>query len=674
MDRVKKLINAAEDVVGEALDGLTLTAPGVARLAGSTTAVRSDVEAVRAAGHVALLSGGGAGHEPAHAGYVGQGMLTGAVAGDVFTSPSVDAVLDAIRAVASPRGVLLIVKNYTGDRLNFGLAAELARAEQIDVATVVVADDVALAAQAGAGRRGLAGTVLVHKVAGAAAEAGLPLAEVAARAQRTADAVGTMGLALSPCVVPAAGKPGFFLDDNEIEWGLGIHGEPGVARAALQPAHEVVDRLITAIVADRGIKPGARVVLLVNGLGATPPMELSIVADAAVRDLRRREVTVERVWTGNFLTALDMAGCSLSLLSVDDEVLAALDAPTTAPAWPRPVPLGGVVVAASPAAQIEVGTLDAHDPVRRALETVAEVLIANRDELTALDREVGDGDMGISLARGAAAVLAECPRYPGERGPAAVLRAASATVRRSVGGTSGPLYAILLLRAAAALSAAEAATGPSAPATAQPAIRSGTGPSAWAAALRAAVDGVCEVGGAQVGDRTMVDALAPAAATFSARLDDGATWQEALAEAVRAGKGYVAVHGANIMGWDGDGLDPADRPLFELLGNRYLSHGPGHHEGRHTIRIVGGAHPITAGIEDFELFDEYYEFELADDDIQVIAQRHRADGVVIPVMYAREAGRGRVVYLALGHDMRVWGDPSFQRLVRQALAWVAHLS
>jgi len=542
MDGVKKLINAADDVVGEALDGLTLTAAGVARLAGSTTAVRSDVEAVRAAGQVALLSGGGAGHEPAHAGYVGRGMLTGAVAGDVFTSPSVDAVLDAIRAVATPGGVLLIVKNYTGDRLNFGLAAELARAEGIDVATVVVADDVALAAEGGAGRRGLAGTVLVHKVAGAAAEAGLPLAEVAARAQRVADAVGTMGLALSPCVVPAAGKPGFFLDADEIEWGLGIHGEPGVERATLRPVHDVVDRLVTAIVADRAIKPGDRVALLVNGLGATPPMELSIVADAAVRDLRRREVVVERVWAGNFLTALDMAGCSLSVLGVDDELLAALDAPTTAPAWPHAVSPGGAVVPAAPAVAVEEGALAAGDPVRRALEAVAEVLIADRDRLTELDRAVGDGDLGISLARGAAAVLAECPRYPGERGPAAVLRAASATVRRTVGGTSGPLYAILLLRAAAALPA-EGASAP-AWAAALPAEGAGAGPQAWAAALRAAVDGVREVGGAAVGDRTMVDALAPAAETFAGGLDDGASWPEALAAAVRAAQDGTAATAA----------------------------------------------------------------------------------------------------------------------------------
>jgi dihydroxyacetone kinase len=576
MGRVKKLINDAGDVVGEALDGLTLTAAGIARLAGSTTAVRSDVEAVRAAGQVALLSGGGAGHEPAHAGYIGAGMLTGAVAGEVFTSPSVDAVLAAIRAVASPGGVLLIVKNYTGDRLNFGLAAELARAEGVEVATVVVADDVALAAESGTGRRGLAGTVLVHKVAGAAAEAGLPLAEVAARAQRAADSVGTMGLALSPCVVPAAGKPGFFLDAEEIEWGLGIHGEPGIERATLQPAHATVDRLLGAILADRGIEAGTRVALLINGLGATPPMELSIVADAAVRDLRRREVVVERVWAGNFLTALDMAGCSLSVLPVDDEVLAALDTPTTAPAWPhtvhfgRPASLGGAVVTAARAEPAPAGVLAVDDPVRQALEAVAEVLIADRDRLTEMDREVGDGDMGISLARGAAALLAECPRYPGEQGPAALLRAMSATVRRSVGGTSGPLYAILLLRAAAALSETAAATaaetdarsGSGVEAAAQAGPRTGAGPQAWAAALRAAVDGVRQVGGAEVGDRTMVDALAPAAVAFSAQLDDGASWPEALRAAVDAAQ----------EGADATASITARLGRSSYLGDRVLGH------------------------------------------------------------------------------------------------------
>ncbi|WP_189079169.1 dihydroxyacetone kinase subunit DhaL [Mangrovihabitans endophyticus] len=509
---MKKLINDAGDVVGEALDGLTRTCAGIARLAGSTTAVRADVDEVRAAGQVTLLSGGGAGHEPAHAGYVGPGMLTAAVAGEVFTSPSVDAVLDGIRAVASPAGVLLIVKNYTGDRLNFGLAAELARAEGIDVATVVVGDDVALAAEAGAGRRGLAGTVLVHKVAGATAATGAKLDKVAAAAQRAADAVGTMGVALSPCTVPAAGQPGFMLDVDEIEWGLGIHGEPGVERADLRSAAAVAQRLVEAIADDRGIGAGQRVAVLANGLGATPPMELSIVADAAARCLTDRGIVVARIWAGNFLTALDMSGCSISVLPVDDALLAALDAPTSAPAWPQTVTaVEPAVRQAPPASDGVAGTLNGDDPVRRALEAAAETLISARDELTELDREVGDGDMGISLARGAAAVLAECPAYPGDAGPAAVLRAASATVRRSVGGTSGPLYAVLLLRAAASLEEG----------------------GDWATAFRAAVAGVCEVGGADVGDRTMVDALAPAAETFSARLPYS-SGRQALTEAAEA--------------------------------------------------------------------------------------------------------------------------------------------
>ncbi|WP_306214995.1 dihydroxyacetone kinase family protein [Actinoplanes sp. RD1] len=532
---MKKLINAPGDVVAEALDGLTRTSAGIARLAGSTTAVRSDIAQVVAAGRVTVLSGGGAGHEPAHAGYVGAGMLTAAVAGEVFTSPSVDAVLDGIRAIASPGGVLLIVKNYTGDRLNFGLAAELARTEGLAVETVVVADDVALDTASRTGRRGIAGTVLVHKVAGAAAEAGLPLAEVARLARRAADAAGSMGLALSPCTVPAAGQPGFLLGPDEAEWGLGIHGEPGVERGTLPAAADVAERLIATIADDRGIGSGDSVALLVNGLGATPPMELTVMADAAARVLRKRGITPVRTWAGTFLSALDMAGVSISLLPVDDELLPLLDAPTAAPAWPATVSTPeGAVLAAPPAVAVETGTLPATDPVRRALEAVAETLISHRDELTAMDREVGDGDLGISLARGAAALLAECPGYPGEQGPAAVLRAASATVRRSVGGTSGPLYAILLLRAAAAIEA----TG------------------SWAEALRAGTEGVREAGGAAPGDRTMIDALDPASRA--------ATVEEAAA-AARAGAAATADLTASLG-------------RSSYLGNRVLGHpDPGAH-------------------------------------------------------------------------------------------------
>jgi dihydroxyacetone kinase phosphoprotein-dependent L subunit len=384
----------------------------------------------------------------------------------------------------------------------------------------------------------------VHKVAGAAAEAGRSLDEVARRAQRVADTVGTMGLALTPCTVPAAGQPGFLLDGDEIEWGLGIHGEPGVERAGMRPADEVVERLVTAIVADRGIKAGARVALLVNGLGATPPMELSIVAGAAARDLRGRGIAVDRVWAGNFLTALDMAGCSLSVLPVDDDVLAALDAPTAAPAWPGTVTAteSAVIAAPSPAAGAPTGTLAPDDPVRRALEAVAEAMISVRDELTELDREVGDGDLGISLARGSAAVLADCPTYPGQDGPAAVLRATSATLRRSIGGTSGPLYAIMLLRAAAALPSST--------------------PQNWAAAFHAGVAGVREVGGAELGDRTMVDALSPAADAFEAAVAGGAPWREALSAAADAAAAGAAAT-ANVR---------ARLGRSSYLGDRVLGH------------------------------------------------------------------------------------------------------
>jgi dihydroxyacetone kinase len=332
-----------------------------------------------------------------------------------------------------------------------------------------------------------------------------------------------MGLALTACTVPAAGRPSFDLAGDEMEWGLGIHGEPGVRRSALRPASEIVAGLVARIVEDRGITAGRPVALLVNGLGATPPAELSIVAGAAVRELRDRDVPVLRAWTGTFLSALDMAGCSISLLPVDDDLIAALDAPTTAPAWPGPglVPDAPATVAA-PAANDEPadggpapgGGLTPDAPLRRALEAAARALTAAEPELTALDREVGDGDLGTSLARGAAAVLAGLDRYPGD--DAAALRAASAAVRRSVGGTSGPLYAVMLLRAAAALEHT---------------------PGDWAGALTAAVDGVRDVGGADVGDRTMVDALAPAAAALAGTGDVS----EAVAAAERGAAGTAGV-------------------------------------------------------------------------------------------------------------------------------------
>jgi len=518
---MKKLINDVSTVVPDMLDGLVALNPHLSLLQGGTIVVRADAEAVAARGEVALISGGGSGHEPAHGGYVGHGMLSAAVAGEVFTSPSTDAVLDAIRAVAGPAGVLLIVKNYTGDRLNFGLAAEIARAEGIPVEMVIVADDVALTALGDhAGRRGLAGTVLVHKIAGAAASRGMPLAEVARIARETAASLGTMGVALTPCTVPAAGKPGFELADGEIEWGLGIHGEPGVARGTLEPAEAIVGKLLAKIVDDLALQAGDRVALLVNNLGGTPSSELNVVAGAALRELSRRGIQVERAWAGTFLSALEMAGISLTLLRVDDERLALLDAAAHTSAWPA---LSGrvaqVSVRSAPVApqQASGATLAREATLRRAIEAVCACLLEAEPMLTGMDQRVGDGDLGISLARGARAVQHELDSYAAESSPGAVLRGMSATLRRMVGGTSGPLYAVMLLRAAAALESSGATTAQQ-----------------WATAFSAGVDGLMELGGAKPGDRTMVDALKPAADALHRALAQAATTDVALTAAVEA--------------------------------------------------------------------------------------------------------------------------------------------
>jgi dihydroxyacetone kinase len=518
---MKKLINDVSAVVPEMLDGLAALNPGLSLLQGGTIIVRADGEAAARRGEVALISGGGSGHEPAHAGYVGPGMLSAAVAGEVFTSPSTDAVLDAIRAVAGPGGVLLIVKNYTGDRFNFGLAAEIARAEGIAVEMVIVADDVALSASGEhAGRRGLAGTVLVHKIAGAAAAEGRPLNEVAQAAREAAEMLGTMGVALTPCTVPAAGKAGFELADGEIEWGLGIHGEPGVERGALEPADAIVARLLTKIVDDLQLQAEERVALLVNNLGGTPQSELNIVAASALRYLAARRVNVERAWAGTFLSALEMAGVSLTLLRLDDQRLAWLDAAARTSAWPA---LSGRVARASvkdvPAAPDDTGgaRLARESALRHVIEAVCACLIEAEPVLTEMDQRVGDGDLGISLARGARGILHEIHTYPAETTPGAVLRAVSATVRRVVGGTSGPLYAVMLLRAGSVL---DQSSGPAA--------------KRWAEAFSAGVAALMALGGAHPGDRTMVDALLPAVDALQAALAQSADTDAALKAAVDA--------------------------------------------------------------------------------------------------------------------------------------------
>jgi dihydroxyacetone kinase-like protein len=333
---MKKLINDPRKVVSEALAGFAAAQPDLVRVSHDPNFIARRDAPVH--GKVSLVSGGGSGHEPLHGGFVGPGMLDAAVPGAVFTSPTPDLVLAATQAVDGGAGVLYIVKNYTGDVLNFETAADLAAADGIDVRTVLVNDDVAVKDSLyTAGRRGVAGTVLVEKIAGAAADRGDDLAAVVAVAEKVIAQVRSMGVALMPCVVPHAGEPSFTLADDEIEIGIGIHGEPGRARIKLEPADAIVDRLLAPIVEDIPFVNGDKVLLMVNGMGGTPLAELYIVFRRAAEVLAGHGIEVIRTLVGNYTTSLEMQGASLTVLKLDDELTALWDAPvhTAALRWRR---------------------------------------------------------------------------------------------------------------------------------------------------------------------------------------------------------------------------------------------------------------------------------------------------------------------------------------------------
>lgn len=327
---MKKLINDPSRVVTEMLQGLAAAEPGLT-YAGEGIEVISRKE--KTPGKVGIVSGGGSGHEPAHAGYVGTGMLDAAVAGNVFASPSPDRILEGIHAANGAAGVLLIIKNYSGDIMNFQMAAELARMEGIRTECVVVKDDVAVPDSTySAGRRGIAGTVLVHKIAGAAAESGKDLDEVKRIADKVMKNLRSMGMAMSPCILPAVGKPGFSLGETEVEIGMGIHGEPGICREDQASAAETAEKLLSRILDDLDYNK-SEVAMLVNGLGGTPLMELYIMNRELSALLREKGITVIRTFVGNYMTSLEMTGCSVTLLKLDEELKELLAAPARTPAF-----------------------------------------------------------------------------------------------------------------------------------------------------------------------------------------------------------------------------------------------------------------------------------------------------------------------------------------------------
>lgn len=475
-------IDARSTLVNDALEGLVAASGGrLARLDGDP-GIRVVLRATPEPGKVAVVSGGGSGHEPAHAGFVGEGLLSAAVCGDVFASPSVDAVLAGILSVTGPSGCLLVIKNYAGDRLNFGLAAERARALGHRIETVIVSDDIALpdAKQP----RGIAGTLFVHKVAGHAAQAGAPLETVAALARRAAAAAKSLGIAVSTCTIPGSPRSER-MAEGQAELGLGIHGEPGVERITLPKASDLARMMAERLA--HAVDGADRLALLVNNLGSASALEMEILTRAVLAtDLGRRVRLI--VGPAPLMTALDMHGASLSVLPLDDELEAALAAPVAVPAWPGAVRVAPPVLRPIPEGLAGETFTPSHDPVTAArIAAVARALIAAEDRLNALDAKVGDGDAGTTFAGAARAVRDGLDRLP-QADPAALCRALAERIGRAVGGSSGVLASIFFAAAASALAAG----------------------AAWPEALAEGVARVQGYGGARAGDRTLLDALIPA--------------------------------------------------------------------------------------------------------------------------------------------------------------------
>ena len=507
---ISLFINKPEDLVTEALDGLLRGAGDrLARLDGYPhikAVVRSDWDTTKT-DKVALVSGGGSGHEPAHAGFVGRGLLTAAVCGEVFASPSVDAVLAGILAVTGAAGCLLIVKNYTGDRLNFGLAAERARALGLKVEMVVVDDDVALPDDVQA--RGLAGTLFVHKVAGALAEDGADLDQVTASARDVVARTASIGMSLDTCRVPGSPKESR-IEAGSAELGLGIHGEPGAETLDFESARAAVATMLDRL--SPHLASGTPHAVLVNNLGGCTPLEMAVVAEEIARHPVAESLKL-MIGPAPMMTSLDMPGISISTLVLTGAMKSALAAPVEPVAWPGLRSLTKPRILPLPDGLAMTQHAPSEDPAVRAFITrCCAVLESHQNTLNALDAKTGDGDTGSTLAGGARAIKSALDRLPlADR--ANLLSAIADELARAMGGSSGVLLAILF-----AAAADHAATG-----------------APLADALAAGLDRIQQVGGAEPGDRTMIDALAPALTV----LQQGGTLS-AAAQAARAGANATA--------------------------------------------------------------------------------------------------------------------------------------
>ncbi|WP_322904173.1 dihydroxyacetone kinase subunit DhaK [Paenibacillus campi] len=537
---MKKVMNRADDIVLEMAKGMVLAHPELELIPKYKIIKRKQIDPHK----VALISGGGSGHEPAHAGYIGKGMLDAAVCGDVFASPSQIQVYQAIKATAGQQGALLIIKNYSGDMMNFKNAAHLASEDGIQVDYVKVDDDIAVEDSLyTVGRRGVAGTVFVHKIAGAAAAEGRDLQGVKAAAEKAAAHVRSIGFALTSCTVPAKGTPTFALGEHEMEYGVGIHGEPGMERIELTAANELAQRMVGDLLRDLKLEAdGAEVAVLINGFGATPQQELYLFHHAVSRELSQHSIIVHRSFVGNYMTSIDMAGLSVTLMKLDDELKQLLSRESDTPAFKVSGPIEPVsysdideeaqaqesvsyTVETDPAAAIVNDNTITLDNLIYLIDRMSEVIIANEVPFCELDSFAGDGDFGMSIAKGFRqlkrewkTILAHQPLTIGS-----FLHDVSLIIMESCGGASGPIWG-------SAFRAAGKAAGE----------RTELTIAAFADMLQAAVAGIQSTGersfgrGAVVGDKTLIDALVPCADSWKTSAQTGDDVQTAFRKGAEA--------------------------------------------------------------------------------------------------------------------------------------------
>ncbi|KAJ4322393.1 Dihydroxyacetone kinase 2 [Fusarium piperis] len=501
---------------------------------------------------VVLLSGGGSGHEPAHAGYLGEGALDVVIAGEIFASPSASQILTGLQTVKSSKGSLLIVKNYTGDKLNFGLAAEKAKSEGQKVEMVIVGDDVSVEGNTLVGQRGLAGTVFCHKIAGAKAAKGASLEDVVAVTKKAASQMATVAASLDRCNVPGRANQDS-LPVDQLEFGMGIHNEPGVKREKIPTLETTVEKALDIMFTQKANmwqpKTGQRVALMVNNLGGLSVLELGIIADEVVSQLGSRDIKIARSLVGTFVTSLDGPGFSVTLLELDEELEELLDAPTTAPAWPRSIHGWATdaesaskretkVAAAKPNGR-ETGVKVPTTLVKSIIDSVAKTTAQDEPKITEYDTLAGDGDCGETLLNGVNGLVKEFQKDDAESlDIGQIFRRTATTAERSMGGTSGAIYAIFLNAVANRLS--ELATASKSPAVSELIKKS----------LQGGLEELCRYTPARVGHRTLMDALIPFVDAYAGQ----GSLEGAIAEARKGAEGTrkmaAALGRASYVGQD----------------------------------------------------------------------------------------------------------------------------